>query len=100
MSLLVKYRRVRSKSLKLQDALSVYIIKNDALKNAIADDVTYGAYLRQLQKNHMLNLSEKKYTKLKSSNNRILLSATSRTLNEQEVYLENVEKELSDILGA
>ncbi|AWH83597.1 hypothetical protein HYN59_00025 [Flavobacterium album] len=92
-ALLAKYRRIRVKSLNVQDALTQYIIEHDALKKEYEEGVTYSVFLNQLKKNHINNLSEKHFLKLKASNNRILLNKTDKMLDEQEAKLDAIEKQ-------
>lgn len=92
-ALLAKYRRIRVKSLNVQDAVTQYIIENDALKQEYKDGMTYSQLLNQLKKNHINNLSEKHFLKLKATNNRLLLSKTDKMLDEQEVRLDETEKQ-------
>lgn len=95
--LLAKYHRLRVKSLRLQEELHYYILKNDVLKEEMdGTGVTYGAYLKKIQKNHALHLSEKGYIKLRKSNNRLLMHKAKRTLELQDTELKNIELTLSN----
>lgn len=94
LELLVKYRRIRGKSLALQDSLSTYILANDAQKKQFLPDVTYGAFLRQLKKNHATYLSEKVYVKVKNSRSRMFLKRTGKLLDEQENKLAEIEEKI------
>jgi len=94
LELLVKYRRIRSKSLMIQDTLSSYILANDALKKQFTPDTTYGDFLRQLKKNHAAYLSEKVYVKVKNSRSRMFLRRTGKILDEQEEKLSEIEVKL------
>ena len=89
--ILGKYRRVRSKSLLIQDMVSSYILANDALKKLFLPELTYGEFLRQLKKNHNLYLSEKMYVKIKKSRSLSFLKKTDRLLDEQEQRLNEAE---------
>lgn len=95
--LLSKYRRVRSKSLLIQDMVSSYILANDGLKKLFLPELTYGEFLRQLKKNHNLYLSEKMYVKIKNSRSLTFLKKIDRTLDEQEQRLDDVESKVSTI---
>ncbi|MCO6148399.1 hypothetical protein [Flavobacterium sp. NRK1] len=92
--LLTKYRRVRTKSLEIQDSISKYILTNDALDDNFLPDLTYGQFMRKLKKAHSLYLSEKTYVKLKNSSNIFFLKKTGRLLDEQEKHLDDIEKKL------
>lgn len=92
--LISKYRRVRSKSLMLQELLSKHILQNDSEMQNLKPGVTYGDFMREIKKIHSLNLSEKTYVKLKNSNNIFFLKKTDRLLDEQEHQLNDIEKEL------
>lgn len=94
LELLVKYRRIRSKSLSIQDALSAYILANDALKKQFLPDATYGEFLRQLKKNHATYLSEKVYVKIKNSRSRMFLKRTGKLLDEQEDRFAEIEEKI------
>ena len=94
LELLVKYRRIRSKSLSIQDALSTYILANDAIKKQFLPDATYGEFLRQLKKNHANYLSEKVYVKVKNSRSRMFLKRTGKLLDEQEDKLAEIEDKI------
>lgn len=95
--MLSKYRRVRSKSLLIQDMVSSYILANDALKKLFLPELTYGEFLRQLKKNHNLYLSEKMYVKIKKSRSLAFLKKTDRNLDEQEQRLSEAEGKVSEL---
>lgn len=91
--LLTRFRILRNRSIKMQDALSRYILENDALNNIFFNGQTYGEYLKTLQKNHSLHLSESLL--LRSGNGRMIIpSINSRKLNEQEKWLSDAEKKI------
>jgi hypothetical protein len=92
--ILGKYRRVRSKSLHMQDVVSSYILANDGLKKLFLPDVTYGEFLRQLKKSHSLYLSEKVYVKIKNSRSLGFLKKMNKILDEQEQKLDEVENQV------
>lgn len=98
-SLLKRYQKLRGKSLKLQEALSKHILSSHAEKDIFMDTITYSDYSRYLQKNHIHNLSDKNYVKLKNSNNRLLFKSTAAMLDEQELKLKQAENNLSNILN-
>lgn len=90
--LLSDYHKLRVKSLKLQEEFHYYIMKNDITKQEMSGTgVTYGAYLKKIQKNHALHLSEKRYIKLRKSNNRLFIYKTKKILAAQESELKNIE---------
>jgi hypothetical protein len=92
LALLLKYRRVRSKSLMMQDLLSTHILTHDAMKKIfVLPDITYGEYLRQLKKAHSQHLSEKVYIKVKNSRSIMFLKKISRVIDEQEQKLNDIE---------
>ncbi len=92
--LLTKYRRVRTKSLEIQDSISKYILTNDAIDDTFLPDLTYGQFMRKLKKAHSLYLSEKNYVKLRKSSNIFFLKKTGRIIDEQEKHLDDIEKKL------
>lgn len=94
LQLLTHYRRVRSKSLELQDSLSRYILTNDAQNDSFMPDLTYGEFMRKIKKSHSLYLSEKTYIKLKNSTNIVYLKKVERQLDEQEKHLSDIEKKM------
>jgi len=98
-SLLKRYQKLRSKSLKLQEAVSKHMLTSHSEKDIFMDTITYNDYSRYLQKNHIHNLSDKNYIKLKNSNNRLLFKATASMLDEQEIKLKQAENNLSNILN-
>ena len=89
--ILEKYQQQRVRSLKLQDLYSNYILANHAQKDIFFDTTTYGDFLKALQKNHIANLSDKNYVKLKNTDNRIVLKKTADMLEEQETILSDAE---------
>ena len=98
-SLLVRYRKLRAKSIKLQEALSKHILSSNADKDIFMDTITYSDYSRYLQKNHIQYLSDRNYVKLKNSNNRLLFKSTALMLDAQEAKLKQAENNLSNILN-
>jgi hypothetical protein len=95
--LLGKYQELRNKSIALQEKLSLYILSGDILKEPFINEMTYGEYLRYLQRNHANNLTDKGYTKLKKSNNRFYQKRIAEILIVQEKTLNDAEKVLADI---
>lgn len=98
--LLDKFQSLRLKSKNLQDVLSQYILSSDANKKPISGDstVTYGEYFKYLQRNHIQNLSDKEYARIKNTHNRIQQKKASDMLEEQEIRLAEAEKKLAAIL--
>lgn len=95
--LLDLFQQQRLKSKKLQDELSNYILTNNAHKTICFENATCGDYLKQLQKNHLQNLSDKIYLRIKNSNNRILLMKTAEELKIQEIKLNEAEIRIAGI---
>ena len=95
--MLENYQKQRARSLKVQQVLSQHILLNHNQKEAFVNNLTYGEYLKQLQRNHILNLSDKNYVKLKNSTNRLLFRSTAGMLNDQEIKLTEAEKILSKL---
>ena len=89
--ILEKYQQQRARSLKLQDFYGNYILANHAQKDVFYDATTYGDFLKALQRNHITNLSDKNYVKLKNTDNRIVLKKTADMLEEQETILSDAE---------
>jgi hypothetical protein len=98
-NLLARHRKLRAKSLKLQEALSKHILSSQVEKDIFMDTITYSDYLRYLKKNHILNLSDKNYVKLKNNNNRLFLKSVASMLDNQEVKLKQAEVNLHNILN-
>lgn len=98
--LLDKFQSLRLKSKNLQDTLSQYILSTDANKKPISQDssVTYGEYFKYLQRNHIQNLSDKEYARIKNTHNRLQQKKASDMLEEQEIRLAEAEKKLAAIL--
>jgi predicted RNA-binding protein YlxR (DUF448 family) len=98
--LLEKFQQLRLKSKSLQDKLSQHILSSDANKKTLAEDstITFGEYFKYLQRNHIQNLSDKEYARLKNTHNRIQQKKVSDMLEEQEVRLAEAEKKLAAIL--
>lgn len=97
--LLEKFQALRLRSKNLQDILSQHILSSDANKKSIGtDSVTYGEYFKYLQRNHIQNLSDKEYARLKNTHNRIQQKKASDMLEEQEMRLAEAEKKLASIL--
>ncbi len=94
---LIRFRQVRKRSLNLQNAFTQYIIEHDAIKTVFKDGMTYGQFLNQLKKNHISNLSEKNFAKLKSTNNRLVIKKREQMLDEQEAWFDEVEKEFNSL---
>lgn len=93
-ALLAKYRRIRTKSLKIQDALSKHVMENDTINDYITPEMTYGQFIKIIKKQHQQYLSEKTYVKLKNSTNIFFLNRTKRLLEEQEQRLIKFERQL------
>ena len=90
-SLLAEHQQLRLRSNKLQEALSSYILENHVETQLLTDGYTYGDFLKHLQKNHIKNLSDKNYSKIKSTNNRLLLNNAKAIVKEQQLKLDEVE---------
>lgn len=93
--LLELFQLQRLKSNKLQDELSNYILANNTNKAVLFENTTCGDYLKQLQKNHIQNLSDKIYVKIKNSDNRIYLKKTAEELKEQQAILTEAENRIT-----
>jgi len=92
--LIEKFQDARALSIKLQETVSAYILTNNANEATFFDNVSYGGFLKSLQKNHIQNLSEKYYIKLKNSNNRLFLKKTSAMLDEQGIKLKEAQNKV------
>lgn len=90
---LTKYRRARIKSLHFQDTLSNYILRNNAKNEIFVDGITYGEFLKELQKHHSLHLSERKYKKLKKAP--LIIGKNFKKIEEQEIWLSETEKKIA-----
>ncbi|KOS04667.1 hypothetical protein AM493_00380 [Flavobacterium akiainvivens] len=98
--LLEKFQVLRLKSKSLQEVLSQHILSSDANKKPLTEDdgLTYGEYFKYLQRNHIQNLSDKDYAKLKNTHNRLQQKKVSDMLEEQEIRLAEAEKKLASLL--
>lgn len=92
-TLLIKFRQVREKSLSLQNEYYNYIVKQDALNTKFREGLTYGQFLNDLKRNHVSNLSEKKFIRVKSTSNLFYLNKMTKVLDEQEAMLEEIEEQ-------
>jgi len=92
--LIEKFQDARALSIKLQETVSAYILTNNANEATFFDNVSYGGFLKSLQKNHIQNLSEKYYIKLKNSNNRLFFKKTSAMLDEQGIKLKEAQNKV------
>jgi len=98
-NLVARHQKLRAKSLKLQEALSRHILSSHAEKDIFMDSITYNDYSRYLKKNHIQNLSDKNYVKLKNNNNRLFLKSVASMLDTQEAKLKQAEIDLQNILN-
>ncbi len=97
--LLEKFQSLRLRSKNLQDTLSQHILSTDANKKTIgSENITYGEYFKYLQRNHIQNLSDKEYARLKNTHNRVQQKKAADMLEEQEKRLAEAEKKLSGLL--
>ncbi len=92
-TLLLRFRDVRARSLHLQNAVADYIMANDSEDGKITTDMTYGQFLKQLKKNHIANLSEKKFAKIKNSNTLLSQRSISSMIDEQNSMVGEMEKQ-------
>ena len=92
-----KFQELRAQSIKLQENVSSYILTNNANETIFFENMTYGSFLKSLQKNHIQHLSEKSYIKLKNSNNRLYLKSTETMLNEQAIKLKEAQNKVSGL---
>jgi hypothetical protein len=95
-ALLEHHRLLRARSNKLQDVLSSHIMENHVDNHPFIEDYTYADFLKHLQKNHIKHLSDKNYTKIKNTHNRIVLNTAKATLKEQELKLDGVEDKMKE----
>jgi len=95
-----RFQLLRNKSKNIQDALSRHILSTDSNKKPLDNDasITYGEYFKYLQKNHIQNLSDKEYAKVKNTHNRLQQKRAIDMLQEQEIRLAEAESKLSNIL--
>ena len=91
--LLLSFREVREKSLNLQNAVTQYLMLHDSQDEKLAEDMTYGQFLKQLKKNHATHLSEKKFVKIKSSNTLLSQGKIKALIGEQNEMLSQMEKQ-------
>nr|WP_322623909.1 hypothetical protein [uncultured Flavobacterium sp.] len=92
------FQSLRSKSIKLQESLSVLILSNNFAQELLAENFTYKDFLKQLQKNHIQNLSDKNYARIKNTHNRVVLMQAKKMLTEQEIILQDAEARLKKVL--
>jgi hypothetical protein len=93
--LMTRYRKIRNKSLSLQDKLSGYILANDKLNDTFLKGITYGQYLEALKQDYALHLGERMYLEIQSQNKVMPMRKLNRKIDIQEQRLKKVEKELS-----
>jgi hypothetical protein len=97
--LLEKFQVLRTRSKTLQDTLSQHILSTDALKKPLGDEpITCGEYYKYLQKNHIQNLSDKEYARVKNTDNRLQQKKAADMLEEQEIRLAEAERKLAVLL--
>jgi hypothetical protein len=94
--LIVKYRKVQSVSLKLQEVLSNYVLANDASQENLAPGITYGECLRKLQREHVAHLSKKTFLQISNSNNKRLLRKIDQTLDDLDIKLNETSQFLDE----
>lgn len=92
------FQSLRSKSIKLQESLSVLILSNNFAQELLSENFTYKDFLKQLQKNHIQNLSDKNYARIKNTHNRVVLKQAKKMLTEQEIILQDAETRLKKVL--
>ncbi|KGO92844.1 hypothetical protein [Flavobacterium subsaxonicum] len=97
--LLTEYQRLRVKSITLQEKLSTHILSRDNDKELFTQGMSYGDYLKYLQKNHGKNLTDKGYARLKNSDNRVQQIKVADMLKEQEGKLKEAEDNLSKVIA-
>jgi hypothetical protein len=98
LGLLKKYRRTQHLSFKLQDTLSNYILRNDALDREFKDGKNFGDYLNYLKTNHQKNLSEKKYLKVRNGFNPLYFKVTSIHLDKQKEKLKQLKEPIMELV--
>ncbi|MFP9099726.1 hypothetical protein ACLI09_11785 [Flavobacterium sp. RHBU_24] len=97
LAMLERYKQLRARSNNLQDKMSSYIMENHIENEPFTEEYTYADFLRQLQKNHIKHLSDKNYSRIKNTNNRVVLNAAKTTLKNQEIKLDEVEQKLNQL---
>lgn len=97
LDLLKKYRRTQNLSIKLQDALSLYILKYDKLEAEFKDGKNFGDYLDYLKNNHQKNLSEGKYLRIRNGFNPLIMNKTSRHLDKQKEKLKMMKDPILEL---
>lgn len=94
--ILEQFQSLRNKSRKLQDELSNIVLSQNKGQEILIENITYRDYLKSLQRNHIQNLSDKNYARIKNTNNRIILKQAQDMLLEQDARLEEAEAKLSN----
>lgn len=97
LKLLKNYRRAQNLSMKLQDIISLHILKHDAFNDEFMPGLTYGNYLKQLQEEHLQKLPEGLYLRLKRSFSRRLAKKTNKLIDTEMARLCEVKKQLAPI---
>jgi archaellum biogenesis ATPase FlaH len=96
LNLLIEYRRVQNQSLEVQDTISRYILENDAYNETLLNNtITMGAYLKQLQYNHSVFLSEDMYRKIRNSNSSRLRKKAEAIIKTEKLKLKNISEQIS-----
>jgi len=92
------FQSLRSRSIKLQETLSGQILSNNFAMKLVEENLTYKDFLKHLQKNHIKNLSDKNYARIKNTHNRVVLMQAEKMLTEQEIILQDAEARLKKAL--
>lgn len=93
--ILDQFQSLRNKSRKLQDELSNLVLSQNMAQEILTGNITYKDYLKSLQRNHIQNLSDKNYARIKNTNNRIILKQAQDMLIEQDAKLEDAAVKLN-----
>ncbi|MFL9844797.1 hypothetical protein [Flavobacterium rhizosphaerae] len=93
------FRQARAQSIKLQSMLKNYIEENNAAGKKFTEDMTYGNYYKYLKSNYISYLSNKNYSRVKTSYNPIVQLQLYRTLKQQKSWLNDAEDKLYNTLN-
>lgn len=96
--IVTELQSARTKSLKLQERLSNYILSNSVATDVFTEGLTYKEYLKTLQKNHIQNLSDKNMARIKNTNNRIILMQAKDMISGQQALLAEAEEKINTVL--
>lgn len=95
-NLLNSFKEVREKSLSLQNSVTEHLMLHDSRDKILTEEMTYGQFLKNLKKNHVTHLSEKRLVKIKTSNTILSERRIKTLIGEQNEMLSQMEKQFKN----